>query len=123
MTEATPNPAPEDSEVIQAVGDLVQLAAIAIIGRHVADLATACAVKLGLFADGEQVRDLAEARILIEALAGLVDGAAPHSGTHAGTLRNTLKQLQEAFRHYSLIQDEPGSGPGERYTGYVAPRN
>jgi hypothetical protein len=29
--------------------------------------------------------------------------------------------LQKAFREYSLIQDEPGAGPGEKYTGYVHP--
>lgn len=121
MTDSTAKSNPDLSEVIDAVGDLNQLAAIAIIGRHVADLATACAVKLGLFEGGEESRDLAEARILIEALAGLVDGSAQHSGTHAATLRDTLKQLQQAFRHYSIVQDEPGVGPGERYTGYVAP--
>ena len=121
MTDFNPNPETEAELVIAAIGDLNRLAAVAIIGRHVADLATACAVKLGLYAEVEQNRDLAEARILIEALAGLIDGAAPHSGTHATTLRETLKQLQQAFRHYSIVQDEPGSGPGEKYTGYVAP--
>ena len=121
MTDTFPNHETDAELVISAIGDLNRLAAVAIIGRHVADLATACAVKLGLYAEVETDRDLAEARILIEALAGLIDGAAPHSGTHATTLRETLRQLQQAFRHYSLIQDEPGTAPGERYTGYVAP--
>ena len=27
-----------------------------------------------------------------------------------------MSSLQKAFREYSAIQDEPGAGPGERYT-------
>ena len=66
-------------------------------------------------------RDLAEARILIHTLAGLLDAAIPYLGHHhAAPLRDGLKTLQLAFREYSNVQDEPGSGPGEKYTGFVS---
>jgi hypothetical protein len=58
---------------------------------------------------------------LIDALAGLLDAVAPHLGHHhAAPLRDGLKSLQLAFREYSSVVDEPGAGPGEKYTGYVA---
>ena len=83
--------------------------------------AAACAVKLGLY-EGTSP-DLAEARILIDSLAGLIDAAVRNVGHHhAAPLRDGLKSLQQAFREYSVIQDEPGAGPGEKYTGYVAPK-
>jgi hypothetical protein len=30
-----------------------------------------------------------------------------------------LRSLQRAFREYSAVRDEPGAGPGEKYTGPV----
>ena len=80
---------------------------------------TASAIKLGLGEatdghDPEHDKDLAEARILITALAGLVKSAVPELGNaHAGPLRDGLKTLQEAFREASDIPDAPGQGPGE----------
>jgi hypothetical protein len=77
-------------------------------------------VKCGLGDGGEEEADLAEARILINSLAALVTGSAADLGTfHAGPLRDGLRSLQLAFREASVFPDEPGKGPGERFTGPV----
>ena len=116
MSDLTSN----SDESLESARDLAGLAASEILGLHAYDLATACAVKLGLY-EGT-APDLAEARILIEALGGLVDGAARNLGSHhAAPLRTALKELQQEFRNLSAFQDDPGEGPAERYTGYVAP--
>lgn len=95
--------------------DLMALSAVEILGAHAADLMTAAAVKLGLYEGTAEQSDLAEARILIEALAGLVDAAAPHLGHHhAAPLRDGLKTLQTAFRETQEFPDPAGQGPGER---------
>jgi len=58
---------------------------------------------------------------LITALAGLVTAAAPEIGDHhARPLRDGLRSLQLAFREASAMPDEPGKGPGEKYTGPVS---
>ncbi len=112
---------PDESPTsITAARDLATLAATEILGVTIVDLMTAAAVKLGLYEGGESHRDLAEARILITAIAGLIDGAAPELGSqHAAPLRDGLKELQLAFRELSIVPDAPGTGPGERYTGPV----
>ncbi len=56
---------------------------------------------------------------LITALAGLVTASAEYLGPHAGPVRDGLKTLQLAFREASAAPEEPGSGPGEKYTGPV----
>ena len=43
----------------------------------------------------------------------------PDLGPHAGPLRDGLNSLQLAFRESSAAPDEPGRGPGEKYTGPV----
>ena len=53
------------------------------------------------------------------ALAGLVTASAEYLGPHAGPLRDGLKSLQLAFREASAEPEEPGHGPGEKYTGPV----
>ena len=112
--------ADESPTSITAARDLATLAATEILGVTIVDLMTAAAVKLGLYEGGAEHRDLAEARILITAIAGLIDGAAPELGSqHAAPLRDGLKELQLAFREFSTVPDAPGSGPGERYTGPV----
>lgn len=122
MSEISQNQPTDSPDAVEAVRDLALLASVEIVGLHAVDLMTAAAVKLGLFEGGDQTRDLAEARILIEVLAGFVDAAAREVGHHhAAPMRDGLKSLQMAFREYSHIQDEPGQGPGEKYTGYVAP--
>ena len=62
MTEPNPN----QESALEAARDLSQLAAVEIVSLHAVDLMTAAAVKLGLFEGGDQMRDLAEARILID---------------------------------------------------------
>ena len=107
-----------DVESVTAARDLQALAAVEILGLHAVDLMTAAAVKLGQF-EGTTA-DLAEARILINALAGFVDAAAVELGHHhAAPLRDGLQALQRTFRELSQFPDEPGFGPGEKYTGPV----
>lgn len=106
------------SAAISAARDLSALSSVEILSLHIVDLMTAAAVKLGEFEGTET--DLAEARILINALAGLIDASAPDLGSHhAAPMRDGLQTLQRSFRERSLIKDEPGMGPGEQYTGPV----
>jgi hypothetical protein len=81
---------------------------------------SAAAVNLGLAEEGAEHKDLDEARKLIQALAGLVTASAGEiSNFHAAPLRDGLKSLQLAFREASVVPDEPGQGPGEKFTGPV----
>ena len=78
-------------------------------------------LRCGLAEDGEEHKDLDEARRIITALAGLVTAGAPDLGdTHARALRDGLRSVQLAFREASVIPDAPGEGPGEKYTGAVS---
>jgi len=114
-TAPTTEPA---TESITAARDLAALSAVEILGLHAADLMTASAVKLGLFEGGEADRDLAEARILIDAVAGLVNAAAPNLGHHhSAVLRDGVASLAAAFRELSPNPDAPGTGPGENPMG------
>ncbi|MFN8073523.1 MAG: DUF1844 domain-containing protein [Mycobacterium sp.] len=121
MTEI---PDSRDSDEAGAVRhrDLADVPALEVISRAVVMLMSAAAEKLGLAAadpDHSAHRDLDEARRLITALAGLIDGAAQYLGPHAGPMRDGLRSLQRAFREASAVPDEPGAGPGEKYTGSV----
>jgi len=118
---------PSEDPAAAAVRDIGDVPAVEIITTVALHLMTAAAVKCGLSdpnapaAPQEDQTDLAEARILINALAALVTGSAADLGTfHAGPLRDGLKSLQLAFREASAFPDEPGKGPGERFTGPVA---
>ena len=103
-----------NTQSANAARDLQELGAIEIVGAHCADLMTAAAVKLGLYEGTEADQDLAEARILIEAVSGLINASAPYlGGHHVAPMRDGLKKLQEAFREASTIPDPPGEGPGE----------
>lgn len=109
MSSDSPNPpSPE------AVGrDIAQVPAVEVVTTVAVHLMSAAAVKCGLADESE--KDLAEARILITALAGLVNASAPELGSmHAAPLRDGLSTLQAAFREASDIPDAPGDGPGER---------
>ncbi|MGY3565597.1 hypothetical protein ACVWWH_001296 [Sinomonas sp. RB5] len=137
MSSTTPNaPMPSDGahrhsfdadpagtpDVDARVRDIAEVAAVEVITTTAVHLMSAAAVKCGLAdgADAAELKDLDEARKLITALAGLVTAAAPEIGSqHAGPLRDGLRSLQLAFREASVIQDEPGKGPGEKYTGPV----
>lgn len=105
------------AEAARDIGDVPAVEIITTVALH---LMTAAAVKCGLGDDGDADEDLAEARILINALAALVTGSAADLGTfHAGPLRDGLRSVQRAFREASSFPDEPGKGPGERFTGPV----
>lgn len=71
-------------------------------------------------AENGRPADLDEARKLINAVAGLITGAAAYMGDqHARILRSALREVQLAFREASPIKDAPGEGPGEKFTGAV----
>jgi hypothetical protein len=104
--------------------DLADVPAVEVVLTVAMHLMSAAAVACGLGVDddGEPAPrpDLAEARILITALAGLVTSAAPLLGSmHAAPLRDGLTALQRAFREASAVPDAPGMGPGEDLTGPV----
>lgn len=131
MSDATPHP--EHAEHPQAADqapdfdaltrDIAEVPAVEVIVTVAVNLMSAAAVKLGLAADGgagAEHKDLDEARKLVHALAGLLDASTTEiSSFHAAPLRDGLKSLQLAFREESLVPDEPGKGPGEKYTGPV----
>lgn len=119
MSDDSSNLAAETDEVLGATSarDLASLTAVEILGANIVDLMTAAAVKTGLYEGGEAHRDLADARILITALAGLIDAASPQiGGQHAAPLKDGLKSLQIAFQEALPVPDPPGEGPGEKYT-------
>jgi hypothetical protein len=119
MTEV---PTPPDLAAAPPTRELAELPAVSVITECAVLLMSASAEKLGLSADDPDespYRDLDEARRLITALAGLVKASAEYLGPHAGPVRDGLKQLQLAFREASAFPDEPGQGPGEKYTGPV----
>lgn len=99
--------------------DIADVPAVEVVLTVAMHLMSAAAVACGLGEDDRDA-DLAEARILINALAGLVTAAAPDLGSmHAAPLRDGLQSLQRAFREASLVPDPPGLGPGETLTGPV----
>jgi hypothetical protein len=100
--------------------DIAEVPSVEIISTAALHLMSAAAVHLGLAEDLPEHKDLDEARSLIDALAGLLDGGVQHLGHHhAAPLRDGLKSLQLAFREASPVPDTPGNGPGEKYTGPV----
>lgn len=119
----------EDSVPAEAVADvtrdIAEVPAVEVVTSAAVHLMSAAAVKCGLAEDSDgqpaaELQDLDEARKLITALAGLVTGAATVIGDHhARPLRDGLRSLQLAFREASTIQDAPGQGPGEKFTGPV----
>jgi len=115
------NHPPEDF-VDNSLRDLAEVPAVEVVTTLAVHLMTAAAIRCGL-GDGPEAdadTDLAEARILITALAALVTASASDLGPqHAAPLRDGLTSLQRAFREASSIPDAPGDGPGEKYTGPV----
>jgi hypothetical protein len=102
--------------------DLADIPAIEVISKAAVLLMSAAAEKIGLAdpdPDSSRHRDLDEARRLINAYAGLLDGCSGVLGPHAGPMKDGLRSLQRAFREASAAPDEPGQGPGEKYTGPV----
>ncbi|MET9852066.1 DUF1844 domain-containing protein [Streptomyces sp. NPDC006450] len=124
MTDATPSASPSASAAAPDYDDLTRdiadVPAVEVITTVAVHLLSAAAVNLGLDKPDSEYKDLDEARKLITALAGLVTASATEiSSFHAAPLRDGLKSLQLAFREASLVQDEPGQGPGEKFTGPV----
>ncbi|GAA0377802.1 DUF1844 domain-containing protein [Streptomyces olivoreticuli] len=118
--ESTPAPSEEAPDFDTMTRDIADVPAVEVITTVAVHLMSSAAVNLGLAEDGEAHKDLDEARKLITALAGLVTaGATEISNFHAAPLRDGLKSLQLAFREASLVPDEPGQGPGEKFTGPV----
>ena len=100
--------------------DIADVAAVEVITTVAVHLLSAAAVKCGLSDNPDEETDLAEARKLITALAGLITAAAPEIGDHhARSLRDGLRSVQLAFREASPFHDAPGQGPGEKFTGPV----
>ncbi len=111
----------DDATTDAAARDIADVPAIEVINTVAVHLLSAAAVKCGLADDPESQLDLDEARKLINALAGLVTASAPDLGDqHARALRDGLRSVQLAFREASPIQDPPGKGAGEKYTGAVS---
>ncbi|WP_426363005.1 DUF1844 domain-containing protein [Streptomyces sp. E-08] len=120
MSETPQNESTDSPDFESMTRDIAEVPAVEVIVTVAVNLMSAAAVKLGLTEEGEKHKDLDEARKLIHALAGLLDaGATEVSSFHAAPLRDGLKSLQLAFREASLIPDDPGQGPGEKYTGPV----
>ncbi|MGW5850692.1 DUF1844 domain-containing protein [Streptomyces sp. NPDC055254] len=123
MTDATlpSDPAAEEAPDYDAMTrDIADVPAVEVITTVAVHLLSAAAVNLGLDKPDSEHKDLDEARKLITALAGLVTASATEiSSFHAAPLRDGLKSLQLAFREASLVPDEPGQGPGEKFTGPV----
>ncbi|WP_422115176.1 DUF1844 domain-containing protein [Brachybacterium sp. UNK5269] len=112
-----------DDLAAEALRDISEVAAVEIITSSCVHLMSAAAVKVGLAEDEGTGRyqDLAEARKLITALAGLVTAAAPEIGNeHARSLRDGLRSLQLAFAEALPFPDAPGEAPGEKFTGRVS---
>jgi hypothetical protein len=123
MTDATPSAndtaeaAPDYDAMTRDIADVPAVEVITTVAVH---LLSAAAVNLGLDKPDSEHKDLDEARKLITALAGLVTASATEiSSFHAAPLRDGLKSLQLAFREASIVPDEPGQGPGEKFTGPV----
>lgn len=109
----------EFEDVSSQLRDIAEVPAVEVITTTAIHLMSAAAVQCGLGEDGHKP-DLAEARKLINALAGLVTASAAEIGDHhARPLRDGLRSLQLAFREASSFPDAPGAGPGEKYTGPV----
>lgn len=113
MTESVE---PSSSSPTNPARDIAEVPAVEVVTTVAVHLMSAAAIKCGLSddVDAQDQIDLAEARILITALAGLVNSSASLlGGSHAGPLRDGLSSLQAAFRETSPIPDAPGEGPGE----------
>ncbi len=103
-----------------AARDIADVSAVELVSTVSVHLLSAAALRCGLADEGEDLQDLSEARVIINALAGLITAAAPDLGdTHARALRDGLRSVQLAFREASMVPDAPGEGPGEKYTGPV----
>jgi len=106
---------PEEMSAGSAAGlDIADVPAVEVVLTVAMHLLTASAVACGLATNDDgspREADLAEARVLINALAALVTASAPDLGS--------MHAAPRAFREASSIPDPPGEGPGERWTGPI----
>ena len=115
----TEQPEIQTTDATAAMLELADVPAVEVVLTVAMHLMSAAALACGL-GDDDRPTDLAEARILITALAGLVTSSAPMLGSmHAAPIRDGLKALQLAFREASVVPDPVGMGPGENLTGPV----
>jgi hypothetical protein len=111
--DAIPLPAHGFETLDASVRELATIPADAVVGRAAVMLINASAERLGLVPGEEPDLDLAEARQLITALAGLLAASLDQLGDQRQPLLDGLRTLQDAFRAASVHPDEPGAGPGE----------
>ncbi|MFD0995767.1 hypothetical protein HNR16_001786 [Pseudoclavibacter chungangensis] len=121
QSPTTDEPGDAREALDDALRDIGDVPAVELITTTAVHLMSAAAVKCGLGElDGDEARDLDEARKLISALAGLLTASLPYLGDHhARPLRDGLRSLQLAFREASPYPDPVGKGPGEDLTGPV----
>ncbi len=111
--DAIPLPAHGFETLDLPVRELASVPAAEVISRAAAALMSAAAEDLGLTPNEEPDIDIAEARTLITALAGLLAATHETLGEHAEPLVAGLRTLQAAFREAVAHPDAPGDGPGE----------
>lgn len=80
MSDAT-TPSTENPGFDDMARDIAEVPAVEVIVTVAVNLMSAAAVKLGLTEEGEQHKDLDEARKLVQALAGLLDASATEIST------------------------------------------
>jgi hypothetical protein len=113
-TDGIPLPAHGFDTLDLETRQLATLPAAEVISRAAVLLMSASAERLGLAPGEEPDLDLAEARRLITALAGLLAAAREVLNSHWEPLHDGLRTLQHAFREASAYPDAPGEGPGEQ---------
>lgn len=114
-------PSPEElaaaKEQLRKVREEVTQTPVAdIVANHAIGLWQLAVIHLGLDRSTEEPTEpnLPEARVAIDAMAGLVEGAGERLGEHAEPLAAALQNLRMAF--VQLGRDdgpEPGDGPGD----------
>jgi hypothetical protein len=92
---------------------LASVPAAEVINRSALLLLDAAADRLGLVPGREPDLDMAGARRLITALAGLLAAVQADLGDGWDPLYSGLQTVQHAFREASTHPDAPGEGPGE----------
>src|SRR5690606_4036596 len=117
-TPASESPETPDSPDFDAMArDIAEVPAVEVIVTAAVNLMSAAAVKLGLTEEGDRHNLLDALPMPVHAVGCRLD--APTTAIRsfpAAPLRGGLKSLQLAFREASPVPDEPGQGPGEKYT-------
>lgn len=114
-SDGIPLPAHGFAALDQQVQVLVTLPAAEVVSGAALLLMHAAAERLGLVPGQEPDLDMADARRLITALAGLLAAASDELGAQREPLVNGLRTVQNAFRQAAAHPDAPGEGPGEKF--------